>query len=271
MDKRPIGIFDSGLGGLSAVKAVLEILPNENIVYFGDTARVPYGSRSNETIEKFAKEDIEFLQQFDCKLIMAACGTVSSVAQKATSAIEEPFIGVVKPASKAAAKATRNGVIGVMGTAATINSGSYSKEIAGINPDAKVIGVSCPLLVTLVENNWIDEDNYIAREIIKRYITPLMRQGADTIILGCTHFPHLAPIIQSVAGADVVLIDTGLEAAREARWILSAQDMANSADNIGAAHYYVSDKTQNFSAIAQTLLGRDISGEITFMNVKDRL
>ncbi len=271
MDNRPIGIFDSGLGGLSAVKAVLELLPNEDIIYFGDTARVPYGSRSNETIEKFAKEDIEFLQQFGCKLIMAACGTVSSVATKATSEIKEPFIGVVKPASKAAARATRNNVIGVMGTAATINSGSYVKEIAKINPDAQVLGVSCPLLVTLVENNWIDEDNYIAREIIKRYISPLTEQGADTIILGCTHFPHLAPIIQSVAGDDVVLIDTGLEAAREAKQILQQADMENSADNKAAAHYYVSDKTQNFSAIAKTLLGKDISGEITFKNIDERL
>lgn len=271
MDIRPIGIFDSGLGGLSAVKAVLELLPNENIVYFGDTARVPYGSRSNETIEKFAKEDIEFLQQFDCKLIMAACGTVSSVATNATSSIKEPFIGVVKPASRAAARATRNGVIGVMGTAATINSGSYSKEIARINPSAKVVGVSCPLLVTLVENNWIDGDNYIAREIIKRYIAPLIEQGADTIILGCTHFPHLAPIIQNVAGDGVVLVDTGLEAAREAKQILQAQGIENSAENSGTAHYFVSDKTQNFSAIAQTLLGRDISGEITFKNVDERL
>ena len=267
MDSRPIGIFDSGLGGLSAVKAVLELLPNENIVYFGDTARVPYGSRSNETIEKFAKEDIAFLQQFDCKLIMAACGTVSSVAKKATSEIKEPFIGVVKPASNAAAKATRNGVIGVMGTSATINSGSYSNEIAKINPQAKVVGVSCPLLVTLVENNWIDEDNYIAREIIKRYITPLMEQGADTIILGCTHFPLLSPIIKNVAGEGVTLIDSGYEEAKYIKKLLKENNLENDSERKGEYKYFVSDKPQNFYTAANTLLGEDIRNECEFVDI----
>jgi glutamate racemase len=200
MDKRPIGVFDSGLGGLSAVKAMLKVLPQEDIIYFGDTGRVPYGTRSEKTIELYAKEDIAFLQQFDCKLIMAACGTVSSVAKGAIAQVKEPFVEVVTPASVAAVKATKNNKIGVMGTSATINSGSYVKTIHKINPDIQVDGVSCPLLVSLVENDWIDSDDSIARLIVQRYLEPLMEQGVDTIILGCTHFPHLAPIISKVAG-----------------------------------------------------------------------
>lgn len=271
MDKRPIGVFDSGLGGLSAVKAISELLPNEDIIYFGDTQRVPYGSRSNETIEAFAKEDISFLEQFGCKMIMAACGTVSSVANSAIAEIKEPFVGVVKPAAKAAAEATKNNRIGVMGTAATVNSGSFAKEIAKINAEASVFGVSCPLLVTLVENNWIDSDNYIAREIIKRYIEPLIKENVDTIILGCTHFPHLAPIIKEVAGEEVALIDTGLEAAKAARSILCDLNIANDSGHNGTAKYFVSDRTQNFSMIAKTLLGHDISGETNLKSASEKI
>ncbi|MDE6723591.1 MAG: glutamate racemase [Eubacterium sp.] len=268
MDKRPIGIFDSGLGGLSAVKAALKYMPNENIVYFGDTQRVPYGSRSEETIESFAAEDIAFLEKFNCKLIMAACGTVSSVAVNATSKIKEPFVGVVKPSCKAAVKATRNGRIGVMATAASINSGAYTREIQKINPDMLVEGVSCPVLVTLVENNWIDEDDYISREIIKRYSAPLLEKGVDTIILGCTHFPHLAPLIQSVVGKDITLIDSGYEAVMEAKRILQENEMENISEK-GENRYFVSDKIQNFSCMANTLLGIDISDKVEYRNITE--
>ena len=267
MDKRPIGVFDSGLGGLSAVKAMLKYLPNEDIVYFGDTGRVPYGSRSEKTIEAYAKEDIEFLEKYNCKLIIAACGTVSSVAKTAVAAVKEPFVGVVKPASKAAAKATKNNKIGVMGTAATINSGAYVNEIKKINPGIKVYGVSCPLLVSLVENNWIDSDNFIAKEIIKRYLDSFLQEQVDTIILGCTHFPHLAPIIADVVGKDITLIDTGKEAAIEAKTILKEMNLANDEHHEGVADYYITDKTQNFSEIANTLLGVDISDRANFVDL----
>ncbi len=264
MDTRPIGIFDSGLGGLSAVKAVFQNLPNEDIIYFGDTQRVPYGSRSEKTIEAFAREDIAFLEQFGCKLIMAACGTVSSVAVNATSKIKEPFVGVVKPSCVAAVKATKNGRIGVMATSASINSGAYDREIHRIDPQARIFGVSCPVLVTLVENNWIDEDNYISKEIIRRYIKPLLDADVDTVILGCTHFPHLAPIIQSVTGEGVTLIDSGFEAVMQAKKLLFENGLENDKSHIGTAKYFVSDKTQNFSVIAKTLLGTDISDNVTF-------
>ncbi|MDE6413188.1 MAG: glutamate racemase [Eubacterium sp.] len=268
MDKRPSGIFDSGLGGLSAVKAALKHMPNENIVYFGDTQRVPYGSRSEETIESFAAEDIAFLEKFNCKLIMAACGTVSSVAVNATSKIKEPFIGVVKPSCKAAVTATRNGRIGVMATAASINSGAYTREIQKLNPSAQVFGVACPVLVSLVENDWIDEDDTITKEIIKRYVSSLLDDGVDTIILGCTHFPHLSSIIQSVVGEDVVLIDSGKEAILEAKRLIEENAMESDEEK-GEAHYFVSDKTQNFSNIAKTLLGVDISDQVEYRNITE--
>lgn len=267
MDKRPIGVFDSGLGGLSAVKAVIEYLPQEDIIYFGDTGRVPYGSRSEKTIETYAEEDIEFLEKFGCKLIMAACGTVSSVAHNAISKVKEPFVGVVYPACDAAVKATKNNKIGVMGTAATINSGSYIKRISELKPEAEVFGASCPILVSLVENDWIDKDNYIAKEIIKRYLEPMMQQGVDTIILGCTHFPHLAPIIKEVAGDGVTLIDTGYEAVMKAKEILEKNELSNEPFHKGSAKYYISDKTQNFSEIANTLLGVDISDSTEFVDI----
>lgn len=269
MDKRPIGVFDSGLGGLSAVKAIIKYLPNEDIIYFGDTGRVPYGSRSEKTIELYAKEDISFLEKFNCKLIMAACGTVSSVAKNAMASVKEPFVEVVTPASKAAVKATRNDKVGVMGTAATINSGSYESAIKKLNSDISVSGVSCPMLVSLVENNWIDSDNKIAVEIIKRYIEPLIENGVDTIILGCTHFPHLAPIISKVAGSDVRLIDTGYEAVMEAKTILQKNGLLNDLSHKGEASYYISDKTQNFSEIAHTLLGMDISDRANFVDLNN--
>lgn len=268
MDKRPIGIFDSGLGGLSAVKAVLKYLPEENIVYFGDTQRVPYGSRSEQTIETFAKEDIAFLEKFDCKLIMAACGTVSSVAVNATSEIKEKFVGVVKPSCAAAVRASKNGRIGVMATAASINSGAYTREIKKLNSDAFVTGVACPVLVTLVENNWIDKDDRISREIIERYTAPMLEENVDTIILGCTHFPHLAPIIQSVVGDNITLIDSGYEAVMEAKRILTENKMENSGGK-GEAKYFVSDRTQNFSDIAHTLLGVDISDKVEYRNITE--
>lgn len=267
MDKRPIGIFDSGLGGLSAVRAALEYLPNEDIIYFGDTGRVPYGTRSEKIITQYAKEDIAFLEKFDCKLIMAACGTVSSVAADAISMVKEPFVGVVSPAAAAAVKATKNNKIGVMGTSATINNGAFIKAINSINPDIEVSGVSCPLLVSLVENNWIDDDNQIAFEIIRRYIKPLMDNEVDTIILGCTHFPHLAPIVAKVAGDNTALIDTGYEAVMQAKAILNKKKLSNDSAHQGKAEYYITDKTQNFSQIANTLLGTDISDHARFIDL----
>lgn len=267
MDKRPIGIFDSGLGGLSTVRAMKRILPNEDIVYFGDTGRVPYGTRSNETIETYTAQDIKFLRTFDCKMIVVACGTVSTVAADTIENLSEPATGIAKPSARAAVMATKNNKIGVIGTSATINSKAFDDEIHRLNADIKVSSVACPLLVSLVENNWIDVDDEITTGAVRRYIQPMLDEGIDTLILGCTHFPILAPIIQKVAGEDVTLIDTGLEEARYVDSVLSEKNMKNADDHIGEQRFYVSDKAQNFCDVANTLLGEDINDKCEFIDI----
>lgn len=267
MDQRPIGIFDSGLGGLSTVRAMKKILPNEDIVYFGDTGRVPYGTRSNETIETYTAQDIKFLRTFDCKMIVVACGTVSTVAEKTIENLSEPATGIAKPSAKAAVNATKNGKIGVMGTSATINSGAFNKEIAKLNPDAQVFSVACPMLIPLVENNWIDIDDEITNAAVRRYIDPILANGVDTLILGCTHFPILAPIIQKIAGDNVTLIDTGLEEARYVKAVLEKNDMCNFPEHKSVQKFYVSDKAQNFCNVANTLLGESIDDRCEFIDI----
>ncbi len=267
MDKRPIGIFDSGLGGLSTVRAMKKVLPGEDIVYFGDTGRVPYGTRSNETIETYTAQDIKFLRTFDCKMIVVACGTVSTVACETIESLKEPATGIAKPSAKAAVSATKNGKIGVIGTSATINSGAFDDEIHNLNSNIEVTSIACPLLVPLVENNWIATDDEITTAAVKRYLEPIMKKGVDTLILGCTHFPILAPIIRKVAGNGVTLIDTGLEEAKYVKQVLEEKDMLNSKEHKGEQSYFVSDKTQNFCDVAHALLGEDISSKCSFVDI----
>jgi glutamate racemase len=267
MDKRPIGIFDSGLGGLSTVRAMKNLLPNEDIVYFGDTGRVPYGTRSNETIETYTAQDIKFLRTFSCKMIVVACGTVSTVAGDIIDKLSEPATGIAKPSALSAVMATKNKKIGVLGTSATINSGAFDNEIHKLDSEIEIISNACPLLVSLVENNWIDIDDDVTNPAVKRYLQPLMDKGVDTIILGCTHFPLLAPIIQKLAGNDVTLIDTGLEEAKYVKSILEKQDMKNSDTHKGEQRFFVSDKTQNFCNTANVLLGEDITGRCEFIDI----
>ncbi|MBR3149087.1 MAG: glutamate racemase [Eubacterium sp.] len=267
MDKRPIGVFDSGLGGLSTVRAMKKLLPNEDIIYFGDTGRVPYGTRSKETVETYAAQDIKFLRSFSCKMIVAACGTVSTAAADVLSRIDEPSTGITKPSAKAAAEATKNNVIGVMGTSATVNSGAFDNEIHALSPDAKIISVSCPLLVSLVESNWIDIDDEVTNAAVRRYIAPIIEGGADTIILGCTHFPILAPIIQKNAGNGVTLIDSGLAEAQYVKNVLEEKDMQNDLNHAGVQRFFVSDKTQNFCDVANILLSEDISDSCEFVDI----
>lgn len=267
MDKRPIGVFDSGLGGLSTVRAMKKLLPNEDIVYFGDTGRVPYGTRSNETIETYTAQDIKFLRTFDCKMIVVACGTVSTVAADIIKSLDEPSTGIAKPSARAAAAATKNKIVGIIGTSATVNSGAFDTELHKIDKDIEVISNACPLLVSLVENNWIDVDDEVTNAAVRRYLKPIMNRGADTIILGCTHFPLLAPIIQKIAGGNVTLIDTGLEEARFVKSVLEQKDMKNSDSHIGSERFFVSDKTQNFCTVANILLGEDITGRCEFIDI----
>lgn len=267
MDTRPIGVFDSGLGGLSTVRALKKILPNEDIVYFGDTGRVPYGTRSRETIETYAAQDIKFLKTFSCKMIVVACGTVSCVAAQTISSLEEPATGITKPAARAAAFATKNKTVAVLGTSATVNSGAFDNEIKKIDSSIQTISVACPLFVPLVENNWINENDEITTAVAERYLEPVLEKGADTIILGCTHFPILSPIIQKVAGEKVKLIDTGLEEAKYVKEILDIKNLRNDNNHKGQQQFYVSDKTQGFCEVANVLLGEDISNNCSFVDI----
>ena len=204
MDNRPIGIFDSGLGGLTAVKEILSILPQEDIVYFGDTGRVPYGTRSKETIMKYAKQDMAFLQSKNVKMIIAACGTVSSVAGHIGEALSLPFTGVLKPTALAACLATHKKRIGIIGTTATIKSGSYQKAILEINPDIQVFAQDCPLFVPLVENGFTSPDSDIVLSVIKHYLQPFMDADIDTLILGCGQRKrNCCPCSRYIGGARV--------------------------------------------------------------------
>jgi len=255
MDKRPIGVFDSGLGGLTAVRELEAILPSEKIVYFGDTGRVPYGTRGSSVIRRYTEDDCAFLERYNVKMIIAACGTVSSVAGDIIHSRAVPAVDVVEPTARAAVEATKNNKIGIIGTAATVKSGSYAKVIEALRPEAEVFAQECPMLVPLVENGWIDVDDKIAALAVERYLEPLKKEGIDTLILGCTHFPLLVPHIAAYLGADVALISAGKEAAKACADILSKNDALSFGE--GGTSFYVSDKGQNFKAVAKTFLGRE--------------
>jgi len=202
--QKPIGIFDSGIGGLTVVKQLIKLLPNEQLIYFGDTARIPYGTKSKRLIEQYALEDAAFLLQFDIKLLVVACNTASSLAMDVLRRqLDIPVLGVVQPGAQAAVELTRNNTVGVIGTTATINSGSYAREIEKLNDNVKVSGQSCPLLVPLVEEGWLEEDITILT--LRKYLAALMKSDIDTLILGCTHYPLLEKTIQRVVGPDVRL------------------------------------------------------------------
>ena len=271
MDNRPIGVFDSGLGGLTAFKALAKLLPHEDIVYFGDTGRVPYGTRSRETIVKYARQDMAFLQSRDVKMILAACGTVSSVAgakgELLSDTLNVPFVGVLRPTAREAATATRNGKIGVLGTTATIRSGSYQKELAAINPELQVFGQDCPLFVPLVESGFVQPGDPITRLTVERYLAPMKEAGVDTLILGCTHYPIIAPVISEVMGNDVVLINSGREAARFSVALLAEMNLQKKKNGPGQRHFYVSDRTEGFSSVAGIFLGQDVQGEVSHIDI----
>lgn len=257
-DKRAIGVFDSGLGGLTVVRELCSSLPNEEIVYFGDTGRVPYGTRSKETIRKYALEDENFLLKQDVKLIIAACGTVSSVASDTSKQIPVPFFEVVSHAALAAVKATKNKIIGVIGTSATIKSAQHEKQIKALMPDATVVGKACTLFVPLVEEGWYSSDDSVVLETVSRYLQPIIKAGADTLILGCTHYPILSDAIKKVLGDNVTLINAGCATAESVKEFLTANDMLN--DKTGLSHhkFFVSDKPDSFKNQAQILLGKEI-------------
>lgn len=270
MDNRSIGVFDSGLGGLTTVKELKALLPHENIVYFGDTSRVPYGTRSRETILKYAKQDIRFLLTHRVKLIIIACGTVSSILNDHTaSEYDVPIIRVLGPAAQAACAANRDGGIGVIGTTASVRSGAYGKAIHSIKPGVRVIGKSCPLFVPLVENGFLGRDNTVTRLVAEGYLSEIKQESIDTVILGCTHYPLLYDVISDVLGEDITLIDSGKETARFAAATLKSMGLVNGSAQEGCTEFYVSDQADDFAEIAARFLGGSIKEDVSVVDIDE--
>lgn len=262
MDNRPIGVFDSGLGGLTAVKELEKILPGETIIYFGDTGRVPYGSKSGEIINKYAMQNIKFLNAHNVKAILAACGTVSSVAKPAGAKAGVPYFDVISSTVEAALKQTKNHRIGVIATATTVNSGAYKNEILTRSPDTTVFEQACPLFVPLVENGFISPQEEVTRLVAERYIAPLREKDIDTLILGCTHYPIISLIISSVIGRHITLVNSGKEAALSLKKQLETGNMLHDTQAKDENRFFVSDDPQGFLNVAEIFLGHKVSGSV---------
>ena len=246
MDERPIGVFDSGLGGLTAVREIRSILPFENIIYFGDTSRVPYGGRSQEILLKYARQDIHFLRSFDIKALLVACGTVSTTALPTLEKESDlPILGVVEPACRQALAVTRNKRVGLIATAASVRSGAYG----GVT----VIAWACPLFVPLVENGRYRVGDSVIETVAREYLEPLKAEGIDTLILGCTHYPLLEEVVGQIMGPEVTLVDSGAQAARQLKASLTERD-ALCGRRQGSITLYASDITGDFGALAPQFL-----------------
>ena len=260
----PIGIFDSGIGGLTVVREVMRLLPDERIIYFGDTARVPYGPKSPDTVRRYSREIAEFLTSQDVKAIVVACNTATAHALPVLQEeFDLPVIGVVEPGARAAVAASRRRELGVIGTAGTIGSGAYERAIRHLAPDADIIARACPLFVPLIEEGWLDRD--ATRLIATEYLAPMREAGVDTLVLGCTHYPLLKPLFGEILGPDVVLIDSAEETAAETARVLDARGLSASRDGKAGLtstrprhRFIASDAPDHFLRLGQRFLGSAI-------------
>lgn len=256
--KAPIGVFDSGVGGLTVVREIMRQLPSENVIYFGDTARVPYGSKSKDTVLKFSRQIVRFLMTKNVKAIVFACNTASALAlEDMRDEIELPVVGVVRPGAKMAAEMSKTKNVGVIATEGTIKSGIYSDYIRQLDPDVTVVGKACPLFVPLVEEGLIEDR--ITDDMIDRYLSELKAYDVDSLVLGCTHFPLLANPIKRYMGPDVTLINPAYETAKELKNILGAKKLLNSKDNTPSYSFYVSDGVDKFKSFANDVLPINLS------------
>jgi glutamate racemase len=262
MNRDAIGVFDSGMGGLTAVKVLNQIMPHENIIYFGDTARIPYGTRSRQTIQRYTKEDIAFLRRHPVKMIIAACGTVSSMLGADSPVDDMPFTGVVSPAARAACAATQNGRVGIIGTPATVASGSYETAIHNVDPRVDVTAMACPLFVHLVEYGYTKRNDPITRLAAEEYLAPIRSAGVDTLILGCTHYPIIADTIGDIMGDGVRLISASEEAAKYTKQTLEEHDLLTDSTEQGHNVYYVSDSVSMFRDNARHFLEDAVNGQV---------
>ena len=266
-DNRPIGVLDSGLGGLTAVRELFRALPHESVVFFGDTARVPYGTRGVDTILRYTKQDISFLQSLDIKALVIACGTISATAADLFSAYPIPLIGVVDPAAHAAARATKTGRIGLMGTEASVRSGAYETQLHALHPTATVAAVACPLLVPLVENGRFQPGDRVTELVLEEYLAPIHRADVDTLILGCTHYPLLKPLLRKLLGPSVTLIDPGYETAHCCRDLLSQRGLIADPAEQGEYAYYVSDSVEPFARFSSFFLAGQAAGDVKKVDI----
>lgn len=268
MDQRPIGVFDSGLGGLTALRELRRILPGEDLVYFGDTGRVPYGTKSRETILRYARQDVAFLRSFDPKAIVVACGTVSANAlTELTAENDLPIFAVVSPAAQAAVAATRNKRVGLIGTSASIRSGAYEREMAALDPAVTVAAQACPLFVPLVENGRFRPGDKVAELVVEEYLAPVKAAGVDVLVLGCTHYPLLTDAIAAFMGPAVTLIDTGAVCADHAAKTLGERGLLAQRER-GSCRYFVSDSTQGFAHLASLFLGETVEGSVERVDIE---
>ena len=265
MRNHPIGVFDSGLGGLTTVREIQRIMPGEDIIYFGDTGRVPYGNRSRETIIRYTKDDIDFLLRHDIKLIIAACGTASSVALPVLQdKYDIKIMGVLESTCRKAVEVTKNGRIGVIGTSGTIKSGKYTELINSLKPEAEVFSNACPMFVPLVENGYAGSE--AAKLIAKDYLLPLKNANVDTLILGCTHYPLLTEVITDIMGVEVTLLSPGALAAEEAKAYLEKKQLLSNHE-CGNSKFFVSDSIENFTSLGSTFLGKPIDSKVHLAEV----
>lgn len=255
--RKPIGVFDSGIGGLTVAKEIMDILPNEDIVYFGDTARVPYGNKSKETIVKFSLQISRFLETKDVKAIVIACNTASAFALEAVKdKFNIPIIGVISPGARAAVKNTVNNKIGIIGTEGTVSSGAYSKKISSIRNDFEIFSTACPLFVPIAEEGW--SEKRVSYMIAEEYLDSIKALGIDTLVMGCTHYPLLNKVVQDVMGEKVALINPAKETALELKEALEYLKIKNTDEKIGSHKYYVSDNSSKFKKVGEMFLNKEI-------------
>ena len=251
----PIGVFDSGIGGLTVVRALMARLPFENIIYFGDTARVPYGVKSVATIELYARQIAEFLLQHEVKMLIVACNTMAAVAHRAIVDLSPvPVLDVIDAGARAAAAVTYTKRVGVIGTPATINSGAYHRAIHKFDPEIRITSQTCPLFVPLVEEGWLEHPaTYL---IAEEYLKPVLAHNLDTLVLGCTHYPLLKPLLQHIVGDKIRLVDSAEAMADQTAAMLDQQGLGNPESSPPAYRYYVTDVPYRFQSIGEVFLGR---------------
>jgi glutamate racemase len=268
----PIGVFDSGVGGLTVVRSLRARLPHEGVVYLGDTARIPYGTRSPLTVERYAVQNANFLEAMNIKMLVIACNTASALALPRLRALAPniPTLGVIQPGAKQAVRATRSGRIGVIGTEATVASGAYAEAIHGFNPAAVVTARACPLFVSLAEEGWTSHPE-ATRLIADAYLRPFVEDGVDTLVLGCTHYPILREVIAEVMGPDVALIDSGEAVAEEVAIMLAERNHLRTGETPPESRFYVTDAAARFRLVAERFLGEPLERFETVDVVKEPL